>query len=193
MIEFYLEPGRVGEWYRLDLKCVQIQRRLDKKALEQGQGQVHCWQDREYPVLHGESNVGQARQYNACANREKQRRPNETKPYSNATHPRKRQNDPANGHTQSVTTRRRCGRNRKHEAPRELSAHRGTNIAADQVESRVSRKQGRGEDPAARGDVCGVLMCVVCRMSGAHVSSVVRWLFGCGFVGLLVVLFVPLF
>ena len=60
-------------------------------------------------VLHGESNGGQAtearhrfeRQYNACANRKKQCRPNETKPYSNATHPRIRPNDPTNGHTPS--------------------------------------------------------------------------------------------
>ena len=36
-------------------------------------------------------------------------------------------------------------------------------------------------------------MCVVCRMFGAQVCSVVRWLFGCGLVGLLVVLIVPLF
>ena len=45
-------------------------------------------------------------------------------------------------HTQSITTRRRCGRNcrcnGKHEAPRELSAHRGIGIAAEQVESKVS-------------------------------------------------------
>ena len=41
-------------------------------------------------------------------------------------------------HTQSITTRRRCGRNGKHEAPRELSAHRGIGIAADQVESNVT-------------------------------------------------------
>ena len=31
-------------------------------------------------------------------------------------------------------------------------------------------------------------MCVVRRMFGAQVCSVVRWLFGCGLVGLLVVL-----
>ena len=37
------------------------------------------------------------------------------------------------------------------------------------------------------------LMCVVRRMFGAQVWSVVRWLFGCGVVGLLVVLIVPLF
>ena len=41
-------------------------------------------------------------------------------------------------HTQSVTTRRRCGRDGKHEAPCELSAHRGISIATDQVESTVS-------------------------------------------------------
>ena len=35
-------------------------------------------------------------------------------------------------------------------------------------------------------------MCVVRRMFGAQVCSVVRWLFGCGLVGLLVVLIVPL-
>ena len=40
-------------------------------------------------------------------------------------------------HKQSVTTRRRCGCNGKHEAPRELSAHRGIGIAADQVESEI--------------------------------------------------------
>ena len=36
-------------------------------------------------------------------------------------------------------------------------------------------------------------MCVVRRMFGAQVGSVVRWLFGCGLVGLLVVLIVRLF
>ena len=35
------------------------------------------------------------------------------------------------------------------------------------------------------------LMCVVCRMFGAQVCSVVRWLFGCGLLGLLVVVIVP--
>ena len=34
-------------------------------------------------------------------------------------------------HTQSVTTRRRCGRNGKHEAPREPSGHRDIGIAAE--------------------------------------------------------------
>ena len=33
-------------------------------------------------------------------------------------------------HTQSVKTRQRYGRNGKHEAPRELSAHRGISTAA---------------------------------------------------------------
>ena len=37
------------------------------------------------------------------------------------------------------------------------------------------------------------LMCVVHRMFGAQVCSVVRWLFGCGLVGLLMVLTVTLF
>ena len=36
------------------------------------------------------------------------------------------------------------------------------------------------------------LMCVVRRMFGAQVCSVVRLLFGCGLVGVLVVLIVPL-
>ena len=36
----------------------------------------------------------------------------------------------------------------------------------------------------------GWLMCVVPRMLGAQVCSVARWLFGCGLVGLLVVLIV---
>ena len=36
-------------------------------------------------------------------------------------------------------------------------------------------------------------MCVLRRMFGAQVCSVVRWLFGCGLVGFLVVLIVPLF
>ena len=51
-------------------------------------------------------------------------------------------------HTQSVTTRRRCGRKSKHEAARELSAHRSIGIAASQVESKVSRV-ARGEPPPA--------------------------------------------
>ena len=41
------------------------------------------------------------RQYHACANRKKQCRPTETKPYSNATHLRKRQNNPTHGQTPS--------------------------------------------------------------------------------------------
>ena len=41
-------------------------------------------------------------------------------------------------HTQSVTSHRRCGRNGKHEAPRELSALWGIGIAADQAESKVA-------------------------------------------------------
>ena len=52
-------------------------------------------------VLHGESNTRHRpeRQCNACANRRKQCSPNETKSYSNPTPPRKRQNNPTNGHT----------------------------------------------------------------------------------------------
>ena len=47
---------------------------------------------------------GQAspRQYNACVNRKKQCRSNESKPYSNATHPRKGQNTPTIGHPLSL-------------------------------------------------------------------------------------------
>ena len=37
------------------------------------------------------------------------------------------------------------------------------------------------------------LVCVVRRVFGAQICSVVSWLFGCGLVGLLVVLLVPLF
>ena len=39
------------------------------------------------------------RQHNALSNRRKQCSPNETKPYSNPTPPRKKQNTPTNGHT----------------------------------------------------------------------------------------------
>ena len=53
-------------------------------------------------------------------------------------HPVNRLVTTQNLHTQSVTTRRRCGRDGKHEAPCELSAHRGISIATDQVESTVS-------------------------------------------------------
>ena len=41
------------------------------------------------------------RQYHACANCKKQCKPNETKLYSEVTHPRKRQDDLTNGHTPS--------------------------------------------------------------------------------------------
>ena len=57
-------------------------------------------------------------------------------------------------HTQSVTNRRSCGRNGKHEAPRELSAHRAISIAIDQVESKVSgaaRRGRRGLEEAVGG------------------------------------------
>ena len=54
-------------------------------------------------------------------------------------HPVKRRVATQHLHTQSVTTRRRCGRNGKHEALRALSSRRGIEIAADQVESKVYR------------------------------------------------------
>ena len=47
-------------------------------------------------------------------------------------------------HTQSVTTRRRCGRNGKHEAPRELSAYMAIGIASHNIESKVSEAVGGG-------------------------------------------------
>ena len=50
-------------------------------------------------VLHGESNEARhrpERHYDACDNRKKQCRQNETKPNSNASHPRKRHNTPRN-------------------------------------------------------------------------------------------------
>ena len=60
------------------------------------------------------------------------------------THPVTRRVTTQYLHTQSVTTRRGCGRNKKQEAPRELPAHRGIGIAADQAESNVSGAAGGG-------------------------------------------------
>ena len=59
-------------------------------------------------------------------------------------------------HTQSVTTRRRCGRNSNQEAPREVSAPRGIGIAADQVKSKVSGAAGGGGmmEEAVEGGRC---------------------------------------
>ena len=73
-------------------------------------------------------------------------------------------------HAQTVTTRRGCGCSGMHEAPRELSAHRGIGIASGEVERKVSREArgvervggergwgggaGRGV-PAARGEGAG--------------------------------------
>ena len=57
-------------------------------------------------------------------------------------------------HTQSFTTRPRCGRNGKHEAPRELSAHRSSGIAAVQVESKVFGA-ARGGDGGGRWGLVG--------------------------------------
>ena len=55
-------------------------------------------------LLHRETREARQRlelQHNTRANRKKQCRPNETKSYSNATHPHKRQNNLTNGHTPS--------------------------------------------------------------------------------------------
>ena len=52
-----------------------------------------------YTVKAREARQCPERQYSTHANRKKQCRPNETKPYSNATHPHKRQNNLTNGHT----------------------------------------------------------------------------------------------
>ena len=51
----------------------------------------------------------------------------------------------------------------------------------------------RPPDERSDGHATVRLMCVVRRMFGAQVCSVVRLLFGCGLVGLLVVFIVPLF
>ena len=58
------------------------------------------------------------------------------------THPVNRRVATQYPHTQSVTTRRRCGRNDNQESPRDLSAHRANGIAADQAESKVSGAAG---------------------------------------------------
>ena len=47
-------------------------------------------------------------------------------------------------------------------------------------------------ESCVHGDGVLAAGCGVCWMTGAQVCSVVRWLFGCSLVGLLVVLFVPL-
>ena len=53
-----------------------------------------CYTEKATPARHRPE-----RQYNARAKRRKQCSPNETKSYSNPTPPRKRQNNPTNGHT----------------------------------------------------------------------------------------------
>ena len=54
-----------------------------------------------YTEKAGEARERLDRQYTAHANRKKQCSPNETKPYSNATHPSKRQTILTNGHIPS--------------------------------------------------------------------------------------------
>ena len=46
------------------------------------------------------------RKYNACDNHTKHCRPNETKPNSNATHPRKRHSNPTNSQPQAASSQR---------------------------------------------------------------------------------------
>ena len=53
-----------------------------------------CYTEKATPARHRPE-----RQHNARSNRRNQCSPNETKPYSNPTPPRKRQNTPTNGHT----------------------------------------------------------------------------------------------
>ena len=53
-----------------------------------------CYTGKATPARHRPE-----RQYNAGANRRKQCSPTETKSYANPTPPRKRQNNPTNGHT----------------------------------------------------------------------------------------------
>ena len=53
-----------------------------------------CYTEKAAPTRHRPE-----RQHNARANRRKQCSPNETKPYSKPTLPRKRQTNPTNGHT----------------------------------------------------------------------------------------------
>ena len=53
-----------------------------------------CYTEKASPTRHRPE-----RQHNARANRRKQCSPNETKPYSKPTLPRKRQTTPTNGHT----------------------------------------------------------------------------------------------
>ena len=52
---------------------------------------------------------------------------------------------------QAFTTRRGCGCNGIHDIPRELSAHRGSGIASDQMDSKVSRV-ARGVAGEERGE-----------------------------------------
>ena len=76
-----------------------IDRAFDLERFRVTCATVWCYTEKATEVRHRLE-----RQHNACANRKKQCRPNETKPHSNATHPRKRKNNPTNGHTPSRIT-----------------------------------------------------------------------------------------
>ena len=162
------------------------------------------------------------RQYDACADRKKQCRPNETKPYCNATHPCKRQNDPTNGHTpsriksthtrltsqgrgrthpvtrrvttqclhtQSVTTRRRCGHNDKHEAPRELYGGEGGGRCPqdDATEGGSEEAVGGGVPLEWAGHLAGARFALRCWLCSASADVVMRRVYGALLVAMLVV------
>ena len=97
------------------------------------------------------------RQYNACANHKKQCRPDETKPYSNATctHPRKRQNDPTTGHTPNCMKATHTRRTYTGTRPHAPGIQAGDHPVPAHRERPTGTQRYRGKDlprdPAAQG------------------------------------------
>ena len=98
-------------------------------------------------------------QYNACANRRKQCSPNKIKSHSNPTPPRKRQNNPINGHA-------------KPRHPR-LLVHK---IAP-------SRRSTVRTNPLSPAFIQSLSTCSIAKQTR---TPAVRWLFGSSMVGLMV-------
>ena len=118
------------------------------------------------------------RQYNTCANCRKQCSPNETKSYSNPTPPRKRQNNPINGHTprrmKPTHTRLTYTRMRPHAPSHQAGDHPVPAHTERHNASKVWTQRQSGFPPRCLG-VCHRATCTTPsqkRDSCAQVSSV---------------------
>ena len=128
------------------------------KYLDSNSSQCMCWELYTSVSVSGSGRMSPATPRNQTNDQPRrgqpqeaeQTKPNQTKPNTDTIHCRQRDNNPTHTYVYTLSRIKKFYAHTSHvhrgnhEAPCELSAHRGITIAADQIESKLSKGAGRG-------------------------------------------------